>query len=124
MKDLLVKIIDSDYTDEDKLYEITEILKTPARYERRKSMQRFTRVWKYLTSLAMDYQLDPLHDDYCGFINVTHEDYPTFKGEGEGDFKWMCDNTHLYTGLLNEFGLKLESAQMEEFILTTIKNEK
>lgn len=70
--------------------------------------------------VAKDFQLDPDHEDYCGFINLDPVD---FKAPEWREFFSKLYLTHRYFQIVFEhFGLELESAVDTEVIISRKKN--
>jgi hypothetical protein len=69
--------------------------------------------------VATDFQLNPKHEDYCGFINIDPCDFsdPTWT-----EFFLTLRLTHKYFQVVFEhFGLELESAQETEVVIINKK---
>jgi len=66
--------------------------------------------------VATDFQLDPNHEDYCGFINLDPVD---FQNPRWTEFFSTLYKTHRYFQIVfDHFGLELESAVETEVIIS------
>ena len=66
--------------------------------------------------VSTDFQMNPNHEDYCGFINIDPRDFSNPFWE---EFFSTLHKTHSYFKIvLDHFRLKLESAIETEVIIT------
>jgi len=73
-----------------------------------------------LSKIARDYQLDPRHPEYLGFINVSIDDM------GDRSFAWsyICENPDIFIPIISKLGMSLEEGRLnlEETVFYVDKN--
>lgn len=65
---------------------------------------------KYLNLINEDYQLDPKHPEYCGFLNTN----PSDSGEFTTIATYIAQNPEKYKDVLNKLNLEIGPNSFEE----------
>lgn len=73
---------------------------------------------QFIEYFSKDYQFNPNHPDYCGFINIdpTEIEDPSFR---EAAHK-IITNPEIAEKIANKYGLTIESAWSEEIIFNEL----
>jgi hypothetical protein len=79
---------------------------------------------KFIEIVKGDYQFDDTNEDFCGFINMDPENSPNF-AELQEFYKASLHDNDDYVKLvkmMKDKGLKIESSQKDEVIITEVDN--
>jgi hypothetical protein len=83
--------------------------------------KKITTVEQFIEMVSKDYQFNPKHPDYCGFINIDPKN--TFELNG-GDYREVAIkvamNPDAFEKTANKYGLTIESAFEDELIFAEL----
>lgn len=88
-------------------------------------------ILSFLSHIIKDEQLNPEHENYCGFVNISHEWYgPDAEKLAEGfeSFVYQWQNNAEFkrqiTGILKNENIKMQKVSLTETIFELIKKTK
>jgi hypothetical protein len=63
-----------------------------------------------LSLFAKDYQLEPHHPEYTGFLNVSIDDMI----EWASTWSYVCENPHIFIPVISQLGMSLEGGRLNQ----------
>jgi hypothetical protein len=83
--------------------------------------KKITTVEQFIEMVSKDYQFNPNHPDYCGFININPK---TAFEVGGGDYREVAMkvamNPDTFEKTANKYGLTIETAFEDELIFAEL----
>jgi len=66
--------------------------------------------------VSLDFQLDPFHEEYLGYINIDPQDF--IQPEWQEFFSTLHVTKNYFSVVFDHFGLKINKASQKEIIIS------